>query len=238
MKYFYLFLLLSFFSFPLAAQFSAEISWNNGLTTGQSEVSMGSKRFSGAVFYRQPESRFGLGVEVGQQIYNPQRFGRTFSHEEFGLVTTNINEKSMSPSLDLIARLFLISGAVIEPYAEVRAGSISWFTTRKVGEGVSVASGEEVISSKELAERYPALEYHRTRFRAGIGAGTVIHLKKLLCATVEDFGFEIRLQTGLVYYLNSSPERDFSQSAEVQEPEASSDVVSNLLWRWGLLLDF
>ncbi len=226
------------FSFPVFSQFTAELAVSTGLSFAEPDKQLGLERISGALFYRCSQSPFSMGVEVGQRLLDHHVYGSTIVHENYGLVSAEINEKSYAPGVDFVLRYDLISESVITPYAEVRAGTVSWVTTRKVSEGRALNSGEVVLPVGEMRNYYPSLEHHRTSFRAGLGAGVVLHLKQMLCATEEDFGFEMSVHTGLVYYPGFSSRSANSLSSENHSSHPVSSAENDVLIRCGLVLAF
>lgn len=239
MKQVYSTLIFSLFVLPLAAQLSVGTNFNYqlNLSTSGVESATAPQGLSVQAFYRCSESPLSFGIEVGQRVYNHQSYGATFQDAEHGLVSTDIKEKDALTQVHLITRYHFSEGSALEPYAEGRLGTISTFTGRNVSEGVSVASREEVMSANQVRDRYSRLDHHHTGIQAGIGVGTIISLKRLVCATVEDLGFELKLDTGVTYYLSSNAGVS-TASSETNRPLASQNPVNNLNLRFGILLAF
>lgn len=239
MKNFYLLLIACAYVQSLSAQLTVGAAFNlqPGLATYNLQSGTPAKGISLMTMYRCSQSPFSFGMEIGQSIYNDESFGMTYTDPEFGLVAADFNEKDMLTQFHVFTRYHFTGEAVLEPYAEGRIGTISSYTTRKVSEGTSVESGEVVMSQKDIREEYPCFDYRRTGIQAGVGLGTVINLKRLVCATEEDFGFGIKLDTGVTYYLGTNT--GFSgQSGEVDHPVSTPGAINSLNWHVGLLLAF
>ncbi len=239
MKKFYLLLVACVFIHPLSAQLTIGAAFNvqPGLAAYDLESGSPAKGVSLMMMNRCSKSSFSFGMEIGQSVYNDESFGLTFTNPEHGLVSTEIREKDMLTQFHVFTRYHFTGEAMLEPYAEGRLGTISSYTTRKVSEGISVESGAPVMSSEDVRERFSAFDYRRTGIQAGVGLGTVINLKRLVCATEEDFGFGIKLDTGVTYYLGTG--MGFSgQSAEVDQPVSKVGAINSFNWHIGLLLAF
>lgn len=239
MKTFFFTLMSTAFALPVLAQFSAGAYYNyhQGIAQYGENIGAPSQGLSFSAMYRCSESPLTFGVELGKSTYNKHAFGMTFSTPDHGLVTTDVREIDALSQVHLLTRYHLVNNAAIEPYAEGRIGLVSFFTARNLEEGYSVESGEAVMETNEIRERIACMEHHGTSFQAGIGLGTIVNLKRLVCATVQDFGFELKLDMGVTYYLGTSTTYR-GVSSEVSRTVAHRSPINDLNWRLGLVLAF
>lgn len=93
------------------------------------------------------------------------------------------------------------------------------------------------MEASEVRDRLSGFEHHSTSFQAGIGLGTVVNLKRLICETIKDYGFELKLDLGVTYYLGTSSVYN-GGTTEVNQPVAHRSAVNDLNWRLGILLAF
>jgi len=231
--------LVLFAAIPLAAQFSvgAFYNYHHGLSDYGENLGASPQGVSIFAQYSCSESPLSLGIEIGQSTYNQRNYGYTFRDDHWGLVTTDVKQRESITQLNLVARYALIKNAALEPYAEGKVGTVTFATTRCISDGRSVDSGEEVMDSRDIYDQLSPVEHHSTSFRAGIGLGTVVNLKRLLCETVKDYGFELKLDMGVTYYLGTNSVYS-GGSNEVNQPVAHRSMVNDLNWRMGILLGF
>lgn len=233
-------ILAGLFALPALAQFSAGAYYNLHQPIAQYGENIGapSQGVSLAALYRCSESPFSFGFELGNSVYNSQSYGLTFNTPQYGLVTTDIEEVDVISRIHVLTRYHLLSNAAIEPYAEGRIGVASFFTSRNLSEGRSVDTGEEVMTTSDMRERIDCVEHHGTGFQAGIGLGTIVNLKRLVCATVQDFGFELKLDMGVTYYLGTSTTYNGVANEINPTSTAHRSTINDLNLRLGLLLAF
>lgn len=220
----------------LSAQWSAGAHYNYHQTLSVTSGNMGTapQGMSMLALYRPEASAWSIGVEIGSSGYNPQRFGRTTMTPEFGLVNTDLSELDVMTHAHLIARYHFVNDAAFEPYAEGRAGVMTFATSRKVGTGVSVETGEEVLSRGDMREYFSCADYHSTAFQAGVGLGTIVNLKHLICPTLEEYGFEIKLDFGATYHMGTNAV--YGGVPSETNPGLHSSPISQIVYRMGVIV--
>lgn len=220
------------------AQWSAGVFYNHSMMQGSGAVSgaEASHGMSFAAFYRLPSSKFSLGLEVAGAGYNQRHYGATFLTEEFGLVSTDVRETDGWMQASLLTRFHFLSDAVFEPYAEGRAGFQQFFTAKTSSAGQSYETGQEVLSSCEMNEYITPWQARSNHLVAGLGLGTIVNLKKLVCDTEENYGFEVKLDLGASYMMGTQPEvRHFN---ELNPAASTRGPMQALMIKAGLVVAF
>lgn len=239
MKTFILSACFALISAPLLAQLSVGTYYNHhqGLARFGENIGALPQGVSVEVLYRLAERPWSIGVELGKSVYSSRHYGYTFKDSDWGWVSTDVKEAETMTRFNLVGRYHLIDNAALEPYLAGRAGLLSFATARCLGEGTAVESGTTVMDNAEVRQHIPAFERRGTSVRAGVGFGTVINLKRLICETIQDYGFELKLDAGLFYTFGSSAAYR-SGTNEVNQPVAQSSAIQDLNLRVGVLLGF
>lgn len=237
MKFFILISAGVLFSLGGKAQLSFGTYFNQYRTfTGSSvENASASQGVGVAVLYRDKNSPFSVGLEVGKGSSDSRTFDQTVHTSNHGLVLTEVTERQLDIHAQALVRYTFFSDAPLEPYAEGRVGNTSFMTSRSVGDGISVETGEEVVRKSEMKEEIACMDYHSTTFQAGIGLGTIINLKHLICPTEEDYGFEVKLDMGATYLLGTNAIYNES-SGEVNNPIVHQRPGNNFNYRLGVIM--
>ncbi len=237
MKYFILFSAGVLFSLGGIAQLSFGTYFNQYRTFSGSSVenASDSQGIGIALLYRDKNSPFSIGLELGKGGSGVRTFDQSVRTSNHGLVLAEVTERQVNVHVQALVRYTFISDAPLEPYAEGRLGTLSFLTSRSVGGGVSVETGEEVARKSEMKEKIACMDYHSTAFQAGVGMGTIINLKHLICPTEEDYGFEIKLDVGATYLLGTNAVYNES-SGEVNNPIVHQRPGNNFTYRLGVIM--
>lgn len=230
-----LFAVLGFYSIQGFTQFSAGLYYNYFQPLIE-EPSAAPQGVSAAILYRLPDTRWTVGFDFGRSVYDQRAYGATVDVPIWGLVTADVKEVSGFSHFNLLTRYTFIQEAALEPYAEGRVGLMAYSTYRNTGKGISADTGAQVLSSREMKQYFSCADFHGTSFQAGLGLGTIINLKHLVCPTEEDYGFEIKIDLGATCYLGSD---GISQNNQPETTQAlNNSAMSQLAFRAGVMIVF
>lgn len=231
----FLFAILGFFSIQGFAQLSAGLYYNYFQSLNKESIAA-PQGMSAALLYRLPNTKWSAGIDFGRSVYNQRAYGSTVNVPVWGLVTADIKEVSGFSHFSLLTRYAFLQEAAIEPYAEGSLGLMAYSTYRTAGKGIAVDTGTEVLSSREMRQYFSCADFHGTSFQAGLGLGTIINLKHLVCPTEEDYGFEVKIDLGATCFLGSD---GISQSTQPEATEVlNNSLMSQLAFRAGIMVLF
>ncbi|TVR42220.1 MAG: hypothetical protein EA392_00565 [Cryomorphaceae bacterium] len=239
MKYLIIFFCTGFLFSEAFGQWSAGTYYNHQQMLSSTSVS-GAETSHGMAFaalYRLPSSKFSLGLEIAGSGYDHRHYGATILTDDYGLVSADVRETYGWMQASLLSRYHFLNDAVFEPYAEARLGYQQFFTARSASDGTALETGEQVMSACDMRGYIAPWETRSNHLVGGMGLGTIVNLKKLVCQTEENYGFEVKLDLGLTYLLSSqSKVREMNEMAPQQLMSRSQ--VNAMLFRAGLLVAF
>lgn len=220
-----------------SAQLSISTFYNHNqlLASYGDEIANNKRGFSIAALYRLKQKPLSVGIEIGQSTYNSRQYGQSIQHGA-DILLADVKENSLYIQYHGILRWHLANGGLLEPYADGRIGTASFVTSRCMGKAVNVETGEETLSKSEVGNYINSFEHRGTNLQAGMGIGTIVNLKQLVCQTVENYGFEFKLDAGVIYYTGTSAV--YNGSGDDVNPSKQRGPTSNLTYRIGVVLGF
>jgi hypothetical protein len=229
--------LLAVLILPVSAQVSvsAFYNYNQLLASYGSDIATNKQGFSIAGLYRFKHKPFSVGIELGQNTYNSRQYGQSVLHND-EILLTDVKENNIYLQYHGILRWHLAPGGVLEPYADGRLGAASFVTSRCLSKAVNTETGEETLSKSEVGDHINKFEHSGTNLQAGVGIGTIVNLKRLVCQTVENYGFELKLDAGMIYYTGTNAVYN-GTSNDINQSKQHSPT-SNITYRVGVVLGF
>jgi hypothetical protein len=229
--------MLMVLTMSVSAQLSISTFYNHNqlLASYGDDIATRTRGFSIAALYGIKQKPFSVGIEIGQSTYNSRQYGQSILHNN-EILLTDVKENNTYLQYHGILRWHFAPGGVLEPYADGRIGAASFVTSRCLGKAINVETGEETLSKSEVGDYINTFEHRGTNLQAGLGIGTVVNLKRLVCQTVEDYGFEFKLDTGMVYYTGTNAVYN-GTSNDINRSKQFSPT-SNLTYRVGVVLGF
>lgn len=229
--------LLMVLTMSVSAQFSISTFYNHNqlLASYGDDIANNVRGFSIAALYGIKQKPFSVGIEIGQSTYNSRQYGQSIQHGA-EILLADVKENNTYLQYHGILRWHLANGGLLEPYADGRIGAASFVTSRCLGKAVNVETGEEALSKSEVGDYINTFEHRGTNLQAGLGIGTIVNLKHLVCQTVEDYGFEFKLDAGVIYYTGTNAV--YNGTSNDVNLSKQHGPISNLTYRIGVVLGF